>query len=112
MWLMLQQPKGDDYVVATGKMISVRQFAELAFACVDLDPDDFIAIDPKYFRPTEVDELLGDPSKAKKQLKWEPTTSVEELAKMMVDYDLELARREKTLRDAGHELPANVGHDQ
>jgi GDPmannose 4,6-dehydratase len=112
MWLMLQQERGDDYVVATGRMISVREFAELAFGCVDLDPDDFIAIDPRYFRPTEVDELLGDPSKAKKQLKWEPTTSVEELAKMMVEHDLELARREKTLRDAGHELPANVGHDQ
>jgi len=112
MWLMLQQERGDDYVVATGRMISVRQFAELAFGCVGLDPDDFIAIDPRYFRPTEVDELLGDPSKAKRQLKWEPMTSVEDLAKMMVDHDLELARREKTLRDAGHELPANVGHDQ
>jgi GDPmannose 4,6-dehydratase len=112
MWLMLQQPKGDDYVVATGRMISVREFAELAFGCVDLDCNEYIEIDPRYFRPTEVDELLGDPSKAKRQLGWDPATSVEELAKMMVEHDLELARREKTLRDAGHKLPASVGHDQ
>jgi GDPmannose 4,6-dehydratase len=112
MWLMLQQPNGDDYVVATGRMISVKQFADLAFGCVGLDHKDFIAIDPRYFRPTEVDELLGDPSMAKKQLGWVPETSVEQLAQMMVEHDMELARREKTLRDAGHELPANVGHDQ
>ncbi len=112
MWLMLQQPTGDDYVVATGRMISVKHFAELAFGCVGLDHKDFISIDPRYFRPTEVDELLGDPSKAKRQLGWEPETSVEQLAQMMVDHDLELAQREKTLRDAGHELPAMMGHDQ
>lgn len=112
MWLMLQQAKGDDYVVATGRMISVKKFAELAFGCVGLDPKDFISIDPRYFRPTEVDELLGDPSKAKRQLGWVPETSVEQLAQMMVDHDMELARREKTLRDAGHELPATMGHDQ
>jgi GDPmannose 4,6-dehydratase len=63
-------------------------------------------------RPAEVDLLLGDPTKAKQKLGWEPTTSVEELAKMMVEYDLELAKREKTLRDAGHKLPDNYGHDQ
>jgi GDPmannose 4,6-dehydratase len=77
-----------------------------------LDAEDFIAIDPRYFRPTEVEQLLGDASKAKKKLGWQPTTTVEELAQMMVDHDLELARREKTLRDAGHDLPAIVGHDQ
>jgi GDPmannose 4,6-dehydratase len=112
MWLMLQQDEPDDYVVSTGKMISVRKFAELAFACVDLDAKKFIEIDPKYFRPTEVEQLLGDSTKARKQLGWEHKTPVEELAQMMVDHDLELARREKTLRDAGHKLPASVGHDQ
>jgi GDPmannose 4,6-dehydratase len=112
MWQMLQQDEADDYVISTGKMISVRRFCELSFECVGLDADDFIEIDPKYFRPTEVDELLGDASKAKKKLGWEATTPVEELARMMVEHDMELAAREKTLRDAGHVLPASVGHDQ
>lgn len=112
MWLMLQQDTPDDYVVATGKMISVRAFCELAFGHLGLDYNDFVSIDPKYFRPAEVEQLLGDASKAKRVLGWEPRTTVEELAQMMVDADLELARREKTLRDAGHELPASVGHDQ
>jgi len=112
MWLMLQQDEPDDYVIATGRMIPVREFCRLAFAHVGLDHEDFIEIDPRYFRPAEVDELLGDPTKAKTQLGWEPRTSVEELARMMVDHDLELAAREKTLRDAGHAMPATLGHDQ
>ena len=112
MWLMLQQPKADDYVIATGKMISVRKFCELAFSHVGLDAMDFIEIDPRYFRPAEVEQLQGDASKAKKALNWAPKVGVEELARMMVESDLEQARREKTLRDAGHELPANSGHDQ
>ena len=112
MWLMLQQPKADDYVIATGKMISVRKFCELAFSHVGLDAKDFIEIDPRYFRPAEVEQLQGDASKAKKVLNWTPRVGVEELARMMVESDLEQARREKTLRDAGHELPANSGHDQ
>jgi len=112
MWRMLQQEQADDYVISTGKMITVRKFCELAFGCVGLNADDFIAIDPRYFRPTEVDELLGDCTKAKTKLGWVPTTSVEELATMMVEHDLELARREKTLRDAGHDMPAMMGHDQ
>jgi len=112
MWLMLQQPKADDYVIATGKMISVRKFCELAFTHVGLDAKDFIEIDPRYFRPAEVEQLQGDASKAKKVLNWAPKVGVEELARMMVESDLEQARREKTLRDAGHELPANSGHDQ
>ena len=77
-----------------------------------LDYNDFVAVDPRYFRPAEVEQLLGDCTKAKAKLGWEPKTSVEELASMMVEHDLELARREKTLRDAGHELPENSGHDQ
>jgi GDPmannose 4,6-dehydratase len=102
MWLMLQQDRADDYVVATGKMISVRQFCELAFGHVGLDYRDFVEIDPRYFRPAEVDQLLGDASKARTVLGWEPKTGVEELSRMMVDHDLELARQEKTLLDAGH----------
>ena len=102
MWLMLQQDKPDDYVVATGKMISVRRFCELAFGEVGLDYGDFVEIDPKYFRPAEVEQLLGDAAKARTVLGWRPKTSVEELARMMVAHDLELARREQTLRNAGH----------
>ncbi|MGA1391908.1 MAG: GDP-mannose 4,6-dehydratase [Phycisphaerales bacterium] len=112
MWLMLQQPEADDYVIATGRMISVKQFGEMAFAHLGLDFADFVETDPKYFRPAEVDELLGDASKAKAKLGWEPRTSVEDLAAMMVEHDLELAEREKVLRDAGHDLPATLGHDQ
>ena len=112
MWLMLQQPEPDDYVVATGKTIPVRDFCEMSFAFAGLSYKDFVEIDPRYFRPAEVDLLLGDPGKAKKKLGWEPTTTVERLAHMMVEADLELARREKTLRDAGHKLPDHSGHDQ
>ena len=104
MWLMLQQDTPDDYVVATGKSYSVRDFVEAAFARVDLDWNDFVEIDPKYFRPTEVDFLQGDPSKARDELGWEPRVAFDELVTMMVDHDLELARQEKTLRDAGHEV--------
>ncbi len=112
MWMMLQQDKPDDYVIATGKTISVREFCELAFGHVGLDYKDYVAFDPRYLRPAEVDLLLGDPAKAKSKLGWEPTTTVEELAAMMVETDLEMARREKTLLDAGHKLPASAGHDQ
>jgi len=104
MWLMMQQPQGDDFVVATGKMISVRAFCELAFGEVGLDYRDFIEIDPRYFRPAEVEQLLGDATKARTVLGWEPQTTVEELARMMVEHDLELARRERTLREAGHSV--------
>ena len=112
MWRMLQQPKPGDFVIATGKMISVRTFCDLAFARLGLDAKDFVEIDPRYFRPAEVEQLLGDASKAQRELKWQAKCTVEELAAMMVDTDLELARREKTLRDAGHEMPAGVSHDQ
>ena len=106
MWRMLQQPTGDDYVVSTGKMISVRQFCELAFGHVGLDYRDFIEIDPRYFRPAEVEQLLGDATKARTVLGWESKTTVQDLAVMMVEHDLDLARREKTLRDAGHVVHA------
>jgi GDPmannose 4,6-dehydratase len=112
MWMMLQQPTADDYVIATNKTISVRHFAELAFSHAGLNFADHVEFDPRYLRPAEVDLLLGDPAKAKQKLGWVPETTVEELAAMMVDHDLELAKREKTLKDAGHELPAFTGHDQ
>jgi GDPmannose 4,6-dehydratase len=112
MWRMLQQPRPDDYVIATGRMISVREFGEMAFSHLGLDWSEFVETDSRYFRPAEVDELLGDASKARAALGWEPRTSVEELARMMVEHDLELAEREKVLRDAGHALPATLGHDQ
>jgi len=112
MWMMLQQDEPDDYVVATGETHTVREFCEKAFGRVGLDYNDYVEIDPRYFRPAEVDLLLGDPTKAKQKLGWEPKTSFEELVNMMVDHDLDLAQREKTLKDAGHLLPANIGHDQ
>jgi GDPmannose 4,6-dehydratase len=112
MWMMLQQDKPDDYVIATGKTITVREFAQMAFDHAGLSWKKHVEFDPRYLRPAEVDLLLGDPTKAKKKLGWVPTTSVEELAAMMTDADIELAKREKTLRDAGHEMPDMSGHDQ
>ena len=102
MWLMLQQDQADDFVVATGEAYSVREFVERVFTKLDLNYDDFVQIDPRYFRPAEVDYLLGDPSKAKAKLGWEPKVDINELVTRMVEHDLELARQEKTLKDAGH----------
>ncbi len=102
MWLMLQQDEPDDYVVATGETHTVREFCERAFGRVGLDYKDFVEIDPRYYRPAEVDLLLGDPTKAKTKLGWEPKVTFEGLVDMMVDADMELAAREKTLKDAGH----------
>jgi GDPmannose 4,6-dehydratase len=105
MWRMLQQDEPDDYVVATGETHSVREFLELAFGHVGLDYRDFVEIDPRYFRPTEVDLLLGDAAKAKRKLAWKPRVSFPALVEMMVEADVERAAREKTLRDAGHAIP-------
>ncbi|MEM1446712.1 MAG: GDP-mannose 4,6-dehydratase [Planctomycetota bacterium] len=102
MWMMLQQDTPDDYVVATGETWSVREFCERAFGHAGLNHEDHVEIDPRYFRPAEVDLLLGDPAKAKRQLGWKPRTSFQELVEMMVDADMELAVREKVLADAGH----------
>jgi GDPmannose 4,6-dehydratase len=88
MWRMLQQPCPDDYVVATGEMHSVREFVEEAFGLVELDWRDHVAIDPRYFRPTEVDQLLGDPSKAAQQLGWTPQTTFHNLVRIMLAHDL------------------------
>lgn len=111
MWLMLQQDTPGDYVIATGETRSVREFLEVAFNCVDLDYRDYVKIDPRYFRPAEVDLLLGDATKARETLGWKPQVSFEELTRMMVENDLEMAAREKTLQGAGHELPSSIGHD-
>ena len=97
MWRMLQHSEPDDFVLATGKTQTVQKFADLVFAQLELDPQKHIEIDPRYFRPAEVDLLLGDCSKAKDQLGWTATTSLAELAKLMVDHDLELARQEALL---------------
>ena len=89
MWLMTQQEKPDDYVIATGETWSVRDFLDRAFGLVNLNWEDYVEIDPRYLRPTEVDLLIGDPGKAKKQLGWVPRTSFEDLVRMMVRSDLE-----------------------
>jgi GDPmannose 4,6-dehydratase len=102
MWLMLQQERPDDYVIATGETHSVREFAERVFARLDLDYQRHVAIDPRYFRPTEVDVLLGDAGKARKNLGWCPKVGFDRLIDMMIEADLEIAAKEKTLLDAGY----------
>ncbi|CAN1213355.1 GDP-mannose 4,6-dehydratase [Tumidithrix helvetica PCC 7403] len=89
MWLMLQQPEPDDYVVATGETHSVREFLELAFAHVNLNWEDYVEIDPRYFRPAEVELLLGDPTKARQKLGWEPKVTFKDLVRLMVDADMQ-----------------------
>jgi len=100
MWLMLQADKPDDYVIATGESHSVREFLEEVFGYLDLDWQKYVEIDPRYFRPTEVDCLLGDAGKAKRVLGWEPKVEFVELAKMMTDADMEIAKREKIIKEA------------
>ena len=121
MWLMLQQETADDFVLATGKKISVRHFIELAFSEVGItiewkgkDEKEkgfnkatgkvVVEIDPKYYRPTEVDLLVGDASKAKEKLGWEPKLTVQELVKEMVASDVELFKRDKYLLEGGHNI--------
>ena len=89
MWLMLQQPEPDDYVIATGQTHSVREFLEVAFGHAGLDWKKHVEIDPRYYRPAEVDLLIGDPSKAKRKLGWVPKTTFVELTKLMVDADMQ-----------------------
>lgn len=96
MWLMLQQEEPDDYVLATGETQTIREFLSYSFEHLDLDWQKYVEIDPRYFRPTEVNLLLGDASKAKEKLGWVAKTSCRELAELMVDHDMELARHEAT----------------
>ena len=120
MWLMLQQDEPDDYVIACGEQHSVREFIEAAAGELSMDIEwqgngvdeigidrntgsEIVAVDPRYFRPTEVENLLGDPSKAKKQLGWEAKTSFADLVKEMVAADLEAAKRDALVKDAGYQ---------
>ncbi|MBI2637989.1 GDP-mannose 4,6-dehydratase [Candidatus Peregrinibacteria bacterium] len=91
MWMMLQQPQADDYILATGEMHSVREFLEEAFKLVDLDWKNYVETDPRYFRPTDVDELRGDSSKAKAKFGWQPKVKFKDLVRLMVIEDLKLA---------------------
>lgn len=121
MWLMLQQPEPDDYVVATGESHTVRELCDLAFAQAGMPlrwqgegQDEIgvdktsgavrVRVDPNYFRPTEVDVLIGDASKARAKLGWQPRTTFSELIALMIEHDLERARRLVTLREAGHSI--------
>jgi GDPmannose 4,6-dehydratase len=99
MWLMMTMDQADDYVIATGETHSVREFLEKAFGYLDLDWQKYVEIDPRYYRPAEVDLLIGDASKARKSLGWEPKVSFDQLVTLMVDYDLALARQEAAARD-------------
>ncbi len=103
MWLMLQQPEPDDYVIATGETHSVREFLEVSFGHLGLDWKKHVEIDPRYYRPAEVDLLIGDPTKAKKKLGWEPKVTFADLAKLMVDSDM------KDLQD---QLAGKVAHSE
>ena len=105
MWLMLQQDQPDDYVIATGERRSVRQLLDATFGSLELDWRDYVQIDKRYLRPAEVPLLQGDASKARVELGWDPQVDFETLVRMMVEADLELARREDTLHRAGHKQP-------
>jgi GDPmannose 4,6-dehydratase len=96
MWLMLQQPEADDYVIGTGVSHSVRDLVEVAFASVDLEADDHVRVDPDLTRPADIEELVADASKARRELGWEPRTSFEEVVEMMVRADLEALARAET----------------
>jgi GDPmannose 4,6-dehydratase len=111
MWLMIQADEPDDYVIATGECHSVRDFLDQAFGYLDLDWKAHVEIDPRYYRPAEVDVLLGDASKARRVLGWEPTISFNEMVRLMIDNDLELATREagQTTLDGRQSAPTRWG---
>jgi GDPmannose 4,6-dehydratase len=104
MWLLLQHGQPDDFIIATGRTHSVREFLDLAFGRVGLGWKKHVETDPRYLRPTEVDFLQGDPSKAKKILGWQPKVNFEQLAAMMIDADWELAKKERLLADHGMKI--------
>jgi GDPmannose 4,6-dehydratase len=105
MWLMLQQTSPVDYVIATGETHSVREFLDEVFAHLDLDWKKYVEVDPRYFRPAEVDLLLGDANKARKNLAWQPKITFKALAKMMTEADWQLAKNEKVLADRADSSP-------
>lgn len=104
MWLILQRDAPDDFVIATGQSHSVRDFLTAVFGLLNLDWEKYVVIDPRYFRPAEIDRLEGDATKAREVLGWRPRVSFSELVRRIVDHDMELARAERTLRDAGHHI--------
>ena len=106
MWLMLQQEKPDDYVIATGEAHSVGDLVELAFAAASLDWRRHVEVDRRYFRPTEIDVSRGDATKAREVLGWKPRVTFSDLIKMMVEHDIDLARRERAVSQAGFADPA------
>ncbi|WP_449245251.1 GDP-mannose 4,6-dehydratase [Desulfobacca acetoxidans] len=107
MWLMLQQDNPEDFVIATGETHSVREFLEEGFSQVDLDWRDFVEIDPRYFRPTEVEHLHGDPGKARRLLGWEPKVSFKELVRLMVDADLQRILEMRQCQDIVRHMAAD-----
>ncbi|MCK4626765.1 MAG: GDP-mannose 4,6-dehydratase [Phycisphaerae bacterium] len=107
MWMMLQQDQPDDYVVATGQTHSVREFVEEVFSLLGLNWKEYVEIDPRYFRPAEVDLLLGDPTKATEKLGWEPKVTFKELAGMMTEHDWEAAKEERVLKDHREKVAKN-----
>jgi GDPmannose 4,6-dehydratase len=110
MWLMLQQDQPDDYVLATGETYSVRQLLDEAFALVDLNWQRYVEVDPRYFRPAEVDLLLGDASKARRKLGWEPKVGFKQLVRMMVEADLEQVHHE--IHGRGMARPSGFSNEQ
>jgi GDPmannose 4,6-dehydratase len=108
MWLMLNAGEPDDYVVATGETHSVREFIERTFGYLDLDWKEYVEIDPRYFRPAEVDLLVGDATKARRKLGWEPKVGFEELVKLMVDHDFKLAKEEADTVALDHKSSATA----
>ncbi|MCZ2073677.1 MAG: GDP-mannose 4,6-dehydratase [Bryobacterales bacterium] len=110
MWMILQPPTPDDYVIATGEAHSVREFLDVAAECLDVDWRRHVEVDSRYYRPTEVDYLMGNAAKARRVLGWQPTVTFTALVRMMVDADLELARRELTLVNAGHHVLTRGTH--
>lgn len=101
MWLMMQAERPDDYVIATGEMHSVREFLYETFSYLDMDWEKYVEIDPRYYRPAEVEQLLGDASKAKRELGWEPKVTFRELVRLMTDHDMEMARHEQLVQSNG-----------
>src|SRR5947209_16621638 len=104
MWLMLQAEEPDDYVIATGETYSIREFPDEAFGYLDLDWKEYVEIDLRYYRPAEVDLLLGDSTKAHRKLRWEPKVNFKQLVRLMIKYDLDLARHEQASRSLGERV--------
>lgn len=106
MWLILQQEQPDDYVIATGHAYTVREFVQRVFAALELNWEEYVEVDPRYMRPSEVEHLLGDASKARQKLGWQPKVDFDALVERMISHDLKLAQQEKDLREAGHSFGA------